>query len=405
MGLPAPRQPGAGRHQADESGRCAPTDTAPRGCHQPAEDLDGASRGANSGYLGAGPVGEHLRDAAGHGHEHAEGEAPEHKTCHGHGVSADADHRWLSSALALIVAFMVVEFVVGLLARSLALISDSAHMLTDAASIVLALVAIRLAARPACGRFTYGLRRAEILSAQANGVSLLLLAVWFVYEGIARLIHPQPVAGSFVLITALVGVAVNVAASWCISCANRTSLNVEGAFQHILNDLFAFITTAIAGAIVLLTGFDRADALAALVVAALMAKAGWGLVRESVRVLIEAAPAGISPDAVGARLVATEKVVEVHDLHVWEITSGEPALSAHVLVTERADCHRVRDGVQRLLRAEFGISHTTLQVDHVGAPGERTQEHCADAHGPVHRAEPVGSARADAEGDRSEETP
>lgn len=301
-------------------------------------------------------------------------------------MSADADRRWLSIALGLIVAFMLVEFVVGLIAGSLALISDSAHMLTDAASLVLALIAIRLAARPARGSFTYGLRRAEILSAQANGISLLLLAIWFVYEGVVRLITPPPVSGALVLGTALVGVVINIAAAWCISKANRTSLNVEGAFQHILNDLFAFIATAIAGTVVLLTGFDRADAIAALLVAVLMAKAGWGLVRESGRVLIEAAPAGISPDEVGARLVAADKVVEVHDLHVWEITSGEPALSAHVLVTERADCHGVRQDVQRMLRGEFGISHTTLQVDHVGAPGEDDEEHCADAHGPVHRA-------------------
>lgn len=169
---------------------------------------------------------------------------------HGHGVSADADRRWLGIALGLIVVFMLGEFVVGLLAGSLALISDSAHMLTDAASLVLALVAIWRSARPAAGSYTYGLKRAEILSAQANGITLVLLSLWFVYEGIARLLHPLPVAGGLVLVTALVGIVINVAAGWCISRANRTSLNVEGAFQHILNDLYAFIATAIAGAVV-----------------------------------------------------------------------------------------------------------------------------------------------------------
>jgi cobalt-zinc-cadmium efflux system protein len=311
-------------------------------------------------------------------------------------VDVTADRRWLSGALVLIVAFMVVEFVIGLLAGSLALISDSAHMLTDAASIVLALIAIRLAARPAGGNFTYGMRRAEILSAQANGLSLLLLAVWFGYEGISRLVSPPLVEGGLVLITALVGIVVNIAAAWCISRANRASLNVEGAFQHILNDLFAFIATAIAGAVVLVTGFNRADAIAALIVAALMAKAGWGLVRASSRVLFEAAPVGMSPDEVGARLVDTDGVVEVHDLHVWEITSGEPALSAHVLVTDDADCHAARQRVQQVLRTEFGITHTTLQVDHVENAGERGDEHCADSHGPVHRAaetDPVSGLR------------
>ena len=165
---------------------------------------------------------------------------------------------------------MAAEVVVGVLAHSLALISDAGHMLTDAASIVLALVAIRIAARPAGGHYTYGFKRVEILSAQANGITLLLLAVWFVYESVRRLINPPEVSGPLVLVTALVGIVINIAAAWSISRANRTSLNVEGAFQHILNDLYAFIGTAIAGAVVWLTGFARADAIAALLVAALM---------------------------------------------------------------------------------------------------------------------------------------
>jgi cobalt-zinc-cadmium efflux system protein len=305
---------------------------------------------------------------------------------HGHGVSAGADQRWLSLALALIAGFMIVEFVVGLLAGSLALISDSAHMLTDAASIVLALVAIRLAARPARGQFTYGLRRAEILSAQANGITLLLLAVWFVYEGVERLIDPPEVRGWPVLVTALVGIGINLAAGWCLSRANRASLNVEGAFQHILNDLFAFIATALAAVVVILTGFVRADAIAALVVAALMAKAGWGLVRESGRVLFEAAPPGTNPDVLGVQIAKLTGVVEVHDLHIWEITSGEPALSAHVLVAETVDCHLTRKRIERVLRDEHAITHTTLQLDHIQDDQPDSDEHCSDAHGPIHRS-------------------
>ncbi|WP_433506653.1 cation diffusion facilitator family transporter [Pseudonocardia halophobica] len=309
---------------------------------------------------------------------------------HGHGVGVGTDRRWLGLALALILVFMVGEFVVGLLAGSLALISDSAHMLTDAASLVLALVAIRLAARPARGGYTYGLLRAEILSAQANGITLLLLAVWFVYEGIERLLSPPEVAGLLVLVTALVGIVVNLAATWCISRADRSSLNVEGAFQHILNDLFAFVATAVAGLVVVLTGFDRADAIAALVVAALMAKAGWGLVRESGRIFLEAAPRGVDPDALGARLAGVAGVAEVHDLHVWEITSGQAALSAHVLVRPEADCHDVQRAIEVVLREEHGLSHTTLQVDH--SEDESLDDHCADPHGPVHLGEQVGDA-------------
>ncbi|MFE2110183.1 cation diffusion facilitator family transporter [Kitasatospora sp. NPDC059463] len=318
---------------------------------------------------------------------------------HSHGVAADADRRWLVSALALIVVFMAGEVVVGFAAESLALISDAAHMLTDAASIVLALIAMRLSARPARGGYTYGLKRAEILSAQANGVTLLVLSAWLGYEAIRRLFEPPEVTGSLVLITALVGVVVNLAATWCMSKANRSSLNVEGAFQHVLTDLYAFIATAVAGVIMVTTGFARADSIASLIVVALMLKAGIGLVRDSGRIFLEAAPAGVDPDAVADRLVAQPLVEEIHDLHIWEITSGQPALSAHILVTPGGDCHAVRRELQRRLAGEYGITHSTLQVDHVGEdeagallqithPGDLTPEHCADAHGPVHRAGP-----------------
>ncbi|GAA0267800.1 cation diffusion facilitator family transporter [Streptomyces polychromogenes] len=313
-------------------------------------------------------------------------------------MDPDADRRWLAIALALIGGFMAVEVVVGVLAHSLALISDAAHMLTDAVSIVLALVAMRLAARPARGGFTFGLKRAEILSAQANGLTLLLLAVWLAYEAVRRLLDPPPVEGGLVLVTALAGIVVNVAAAWCISKANRSSLAVEGAYQHILNDLFAFIGTAVAGLIVLTTGFVQADAIASLVVVVLMVKAGYGLVRESGRIFLEAAPAHLDPDAVGDRLVGHPPVTEVHDLHIWTITSGQAALSAHVLVEEEGDCHAVRRDLEALLAKEYGITHTTLQVDHVqddllsvgraGEVAEAADPHCADAHGPVHRSGP-----------------
>lgn len=317
---------------------------------------------------------------------------------HGSGVSGQADRRWLSAALGLIVGFMAIEVVVGVLAHSLALISDAAHMLTDAASIVLALVAMRLAARPARGSYTYGFKRIEILSAQANGLTLLLLAGWLTYEAIRRLIAPSEVAGGLVVITALVGIVVNVAAAWAISHANRSSLNVEGAFQHILTDLYGFIATAIAGVIVLTTGFSRADAIASLVVVVLMVRAGVGLVGDSGRIFLEAAPASVDPDAIGDRLVALPQVDEVHDLHVWQITSGEVALSAHVLVDPRSDCHALRRDVEKVLHTEYAITHTTLQVDHASPePTLRPDDVAAlplaeayrdDQHGPVHRNEP-----------------
>jgi cobalt-zinc-cadmium efflux system protein len=273
------------------------------------------------------------------------------------------DSRRLTAALVLILAFMAVEVVVGILAHSLALLSDAAHMLTDAGAIALALVAARLAARPARGDFTFGYRRAEILSAQINGVTLVALAAVILTEGIRRLIDPPSVDGGPVLAVALAGIAVNVTATWILAGANRRSLNVEGAFQHVLTDLFAFIATAIAGVVILATDFGRADGIAALLVAALMLRSGWGLLRDSGRVLLEAAPRGLNPDEIGRALATEHHVVEVHDLHVWEVTSGMPSLSAHITVRAGCDTQSHRRQLADLLRERFGIEHTTLQVE------------------------------------------
>jgi len=283
---------------------------------------------------------------------------------HTHGISGEADRGKLALALALILAFMAVEVMIGIAASSLALLSDAAHMLTDAAAIALALVAIRLARRPASGAMTFGLRRAEILSAQFNGATLLVLGLLIVYEGIRRLIDPPGVEGAAVLAVALVGVAVNLGATYVLSRANRESLNIEGAFQHILTDLVAFVGTAVAGAVVLITGFDRADGIAALLVAAIMLRAALSLLKASGRVFLEASPEGIDPGIVGRAMLEHPDVVEVHDLHVWEVGSGFPALSAHVLVGHTSDCHEDRRELERILHDRFGVEHTTLQVDH-----------------------------------------
>jgi cobalt-zinc-cadmium efflux system protein len=285
---------------------------------------------------------------------------------HRHGVSPAADVGKLGLALALIVGFMAVEVVTGIVAGSLALLSDAAHMLTDAAAIGLSLVAARLAARPAKGSMTYGLGRAEILSAQANGVTLLVLAAFIAYEGIRRLSSPPDVDGALMLAVALAGIAVNVAAAWTLARAERRSLNVEGSLQHVLTDLYAFLGTAAAAIVILAAGYDRADAIASLAIAALMVRSGYRLVRASGRVFLEASPEGIDPTAVGRALASQPGVVEVHDLHVWEVTSGFPALSAHVLVRRDADCHAARRELETLLHDRFDIEHTTLQVDHEG---------------------------------------
>jgi cobalt-zinc-cadmium efflux system protein len=288
---------------------------------------------------------------------------------HAHGGHRDA--RRLGLALALIVAFMAAEIVAGVLAHSLALLSDAAHMLTDAGALAMSLVVLRLAAQPAGGNRTFGLRRSEILSAQANGAALLVLAGLIVYGAVRRLVSPPHPSGAAILVVALVGIGVNLVATWQLSGANRRSLNIEGSFQHLFTDLFAFIATAVAGGVILATGWTRADAVAALLVAALMLRASWRLLRDSGRVLLDIAPAGLQVNEVGTAMAAHAGVVEVHDLHVWEVTTEFPSLSAHVLVEPGADCHGIRRELEVLLRERFGLEHTTLQVEH--APAQLVQ--------------------------------
>ena len=307
------------------------------------------------------------------GHDHAHSRAG-----HSHAISADADTRWLAIALAINAGFMVVEVIVGLAASSLALLSDAGHMLTDVGAIGLALVAARLAQRAPRGSLTFGLKRAEILSAMINGLTLLLLAVYFIYEAIVRLIDPPTVEAGLVFWVGLAGLGANGAAAWFLAKASRQSLNVQGAVQHNLIDAFGSIAAACAAAIILLTGFQRADPIASLVISALMVRSGWGLVRESGRVLLEAAPAGFDPTEIGRAMAADDGVVEVHDLHVWEVTTGFPALSAHVLVEPGADCHAIRRDLERLLHERFDLEHTTLQVDHAG--GELLQLEMPEQH-------------------------
>ena len=301
-----------------------------------------------------------------HEDDHAHSHAGHSHAGHSHGVTEDTNKRRLTFALGLIVAFMCGEVIAGILANSLALLSDAGHMLTDAGAIGLSLFALHLAARPAGGNETYGLKRAEILSAQVNGATLLVLGVLIVYEAIRRLVSPPAVGGWTVLIVALVGIVVNVAATLQLAKANRENMAIEGSFQHIVTDLYAFIGTAIAGVVILLTGFDRADPIVSLLVAALMFRAAYGLLKHSGRVLLEIAPEGMSVAEIGQALVDHPHVTSVHDLHVWEISSAFPALSAHVLVHPGDDCHAIRRELETMLHQRFGIDHTTLQVDHAG---------------------------------------
>ena len=268
---------------------------------------------------------------------------------------------------------MTGEIVAGVVASSLALLADAGHMLTDAAALGFALVASALAARPAPGRWTFGYSRLEILAAQANGITLGLIAVWIVWSAVHRLVDPHEVRGGLVLVVALGGAAISLAATLVLARASRESLNVRAAFVHVATDVAAFGAAALAGGFILATGWDRFDPIASVAVAALMLWWSVKLLRESTLIFLERAPSGADPQAVGRALVADPDVVEVHDLHVWTVTSGFPALSAHILVSPGADCHAARRRLERVLADRFGVTHTTLQVDHAERDSTRLE--------------------------------
>lgn len=265
---------------------------------------------------------------------------------------------------------MAAEIAIALISGSLALIADAGHMLTDAGAIAAAIAAARLARRPARGAWTFGLKRAEILSAAANGVTLLVLAAIIGYEAVHRLLDPPAVQGLPVLVVALAGVAVNLAVTWILAKADRTSLNVEGAFQHILTDLYAFLGTAAAGLVIYLAGYMRADPIASLLVCALMLRAAWVLLRDSGRVLLQAAPDDVDIADVRSHILEVPHVLDVHDLHAWTLTSQLPVLSAHIVVTEACfttGCAgHVLDHLQDCLDGHFDVEHSTFQLEPAG---------------------------------------
>lgn len=274
---------------------------------------------------------------------------------------------------------MAAEIAIALISGSLALIADAGHMLTDAGAIGAAIVAARLARRPARGAWTFGLKRAEILSAAVNGVTLLVFAAIIGYEAVHRLLDPPAVQGVPVLAVALAGVAVNLAVTWILAKADRTSLNVEGAFQHILTDLYAFLGTAGAGLVIVFAGYMRADPIASLLVCVLMLRAAWSLLRDSGRVLLQAAPQDVDITDVRDHILEVPHVLDVHDLHAWTLTSRLPVLSAHIVVTEACfttGCAgHVLDHLQDCLEGHFDVEHSTFQLEPAGHGDHESAAH------------------------------
>jgi cobalt-zinc-cadmium efflux system protein len=288
---------------------------------------------------------------------------------HEHDHARAASRRALAVALGLTASYTVVEVVGGFFSGSLALLADAVHMLADNVALALALVAAWLAAKPATSERTFGYKRAEVLAALANGVLLVALAIWIFVEAVMRLRDPGDVLGGWMLGIALVGIVVNVAAGVVLSRARTDSLNVEAALRHVFADLLGSLGVAVAAVVILATGWVRADPLVSILIGVLVLASAWSVVRDSTSILLESTPRGIDATELGQRLASMPGVIEIHDLHVWTITSGFPALSAHVLVRPGDDCHERRRELERLLYSDFGIEHTTLQVDHAGEGG------------------------------------
>jgi cobalt-zinc-cadmium efflux system protein len=285
------------------------------------------------------------------------------------------NRRALAITLALTASFTVVEVVGGLLTGSLALLADAGHLLSDNFSLGIALFAAWLAGRPETPEKSFGYKRAEILAALANGVTLVVISIWIFAEALSRLREPPEILGVPMLAIAVLGLVVNLVGAVVLSRSGGESLNMQGALRHVIADALGSLGAIAAALVIVLTGWRYADPIASAAIATLILASSWSLLRDSTNILLEAAPRNINTVDVGRKMVGTEGVVEVHDLHVWTITSGFPALSAHVLVGQNEDCHARRRELEDLLAREYGISHTTLQVDHVG-------DHESETHGP-----------------------
>jgi cobalt-zinc-cadmium efflux system protein len=312
-----------------------------------------------------------------HQHEHAHGHDHTHPDghSHGHAHARDADRRTLVFVLVLASTFMLVEFAGGILANSLALLADAAHMLTDVAAIALALLALRFASRPATPRKTYGYYRMEILAALVNGVVLIGLCVFIIREALARFRTPVEVGGAVMLAVATAGLTVNLIMAYLLHRSAGESLNLRGAYLHVLGDLLASVGTITAAVVVLTTGWMAADPLISVIVAVLILISSYKLVKESLDILLEAVPSHLDLREIRHAMEAIPGVDLVHDLHVWTVTSGYYAMSGHAIVDDLEQGHAVLRRIHDLMHDRFGIRHVTVQIEErsqyqIGTGGE-----------------------------------
>ncbi len=290
-----------------------------------------------------------------------------HSHPHGdHNHGRRADRRALAITFVLTAAFTIVEVVGGLITGSLALLADAGHMLSDTLSLGVALFAVWLAGRPSTPNRSFGYKRAEILAALFNGATLVAISIWIFIEAYHRFREPPEILGGWMLVVAAVGLVVNAAGAAILSRSGGESLNLQGALRHVVADILGSVGAIAAALVILTTGWYYADPIISALIGLLVLGSSWKLLRDSTNVLLEGTPRGIDADEVGRSMAASEGVQEVHDLHIWTITSGFPALAAHILVGRDENCHARRRDLEELLAREYGIEHTTLQVDHIG---------------------------------------
>ncbi|MBR9988306.1 MAG: cation transporter [Gemmatimonadetes bacterium] len=314
-----------------------------------------------------------------HGHEHTHGHDHDHGDDHDHGHDhSHHDHyrelgrRRLMFVLTITAVFMVVEFVGGWLANSLALMADAGHMLSDVAALSLTAFALWFSRRPATPAKTYGYMRIEILAALINGATLIVISLIILWQAWERFRQPQDVAGVLMLTVAAGGLIVNIIAALLLHSSSTHNLNLRGAYLHVLGDLLGSVGAIAAALVILATGWMPADAIISVIVALLILVGAWRLVRESVDVLLEAVPRHIDMSAVDAAIRRIPGVEEVHDLHVWTLTSGYLAMSGHTIIRDPARHQETIGAVHDTMHTQFGISHVTIQVEHTAiVPLER----------------------------------
>ncbi|MXS73707.1 cation transporter [Microbacterium sp. CSI-V] len=288
------------------------------------------------------------------------------------GIRDAGNRRLLAIALSLTATVMVVQVVGAILTGSLALLADAAHMFTDAAALVVALIATAIAARPADDRRTFGYQRAEVLGALVNGIVLIVLSLWVAFEAVQRLLTPAEaeVQGGLMLVVAVVGLLANAVSMWLLGRAQKRSINVRGAYLEVLGDLIGSAAVIVAAIVIVTTGFVQADAIASLFIAVMIVPRALGLLREVMVVLTESAPTGVHVAEIREHLRGADGVVDVHDVHVWQLTRGAPVFSAHVVVEEAAltdgRASRILASLQTCLADHFDVEHSTFQLEPAG---------------------------------------